>query len=316
MHPESPDNGPIGIVRNPVAGSASARARWPAILAAFRGGFPAIDLRETSGPGQTARLARDLALAGADPVVAVGGDGTIGEAVDGLMAADAPARPAFSFVMQGTGSDFSRNFPGISHDETLPQALAHAPERPLDIGRLSFVDADGRGGTRHFVNIASFGVSGPTVRAVNAARRGRWLPGPVLFLWHAVMAILRYRPDRVRIRLDGEEIYSGGITVVAVANGAWFGGGMKVAPDADIADGWFDVVIVREKTTFGILSVMHRIYSGRHVIDPDVAIHRARLVEAEPLAGARPALLDCDGEAPGTIPARFEIVPAALRLKL
>ncbi len=299
-----------------MAGPAAARARWPAILAAFRRSFAAIDLRETAGPGETARLARDLALAGADPVIAIGGDGTIGEVADGLMAVNAPARPALSFVMQGTGSDFSRNFASQPQDETLPQAIAQAPERPLDIGRLTFMDGEGRAGTRHFVNIASFGVSGPTARAVNAARHGRWLPGPVLFLWHAVMEILRYRPDRVRIRLDGEEVYAGGITVVAVANGAWFGGGMKVAPDADVADGWLDVVIVREKTAFGILSVMHRIYSGRHVIDPDVSIHRARLAEVEPLEGAAPALLDCDGEAPGTIPARFEILPAALRLRL
>ena len=305
----------MGIVRNPVAGSAAAQVRWPAILAAFRRSFTAVDVRETL-PGETAGLAHDLALEGADPVVAVGGDGTIGEVADGLMAVDASSRPAFSFVMQGTGSDFARNFPGMSHDETLPRALAAAPERPLDIGRLGFVDSQGRGRTRHFVNIASFGVSGPTVRAVNAARHGRWLPGPVLFLYHSIREILRYRADRVRIRLDGREVYAGGITVVAVANGAWFGGGMKVAPDADVADGWFDVVIVREKTAFGILSVMHRIYSGRHVIDPDVAIHRARLIEVEPLEGATPSLLDCDGEAPGTIPARFELLPAALRLKL
>lgn len=154
------------------------------------------------------------------------------------------------------------------------------------------------------------------MRAVNTARHGRWLPGPVRFLYHAVTEILRYRPDRVRIRLDGEEIHAGGITLVAVANGAWFGGGMKVAPQADVSDGWFDVVIVREKTTFEILRVMHRIYRGGHTADPRVSLHRARLVEVEPLAGAPPSLIDCDGEAPGVIPARFEIVPAALQLRV
>ncbi len=93
-------------------------------------------------------------------------------------------------------------------------------------------------------------------------------------------------------------------------------GGMKVAPEADTADGWFDVVIVPEKSTFAILRVMHRIYLGSHGADPRILFRRAKLVEVEPLEGAKPALMDCDGEAPGTIPARFEILPQALRLKI
>ncbi len=306
----------LGLLRNPVAGSARARKRWPALLSAFRQAFDTVELPETDTADDTARLARHLALDGADLVVAVGGDGTLGETVDGLLTAGLSSPPHFSFVMQGTGSDFSRNFPAVSPIEAVPAAIAAAPARPLDIGLLTCVDVEGRAYQRHFVNIASFGVSGPTVKAVNGASRGHWLPGSLRFLYHAVREILRYRPDRVRIRLDGEEVYAGGITVVAVANGGWFGGGMKVAPEADTADGWFDVVIVPEKSTFAILRVMHRIYLGSHGADPRILFRRAKLVEVEPLEGAKPALMDCDGEAPGTIPARFEILPQALRLKI
>lgn len=305
----------LGVVVNPVSGGSGGRL-WPAVRACLAKTDADISIRETLASGDAARFARQLADAGCDLVIAVGGDGTIGEAADGILTSSRPQTP-LSFIPAGTGSDFARNFLFPPTPEALVAGLLAASARPVDVGILACTGDDGALTQRHFVNIASLGLSGPTVRAVNRARRGRRAPGPLRFLAHSVFELLRYRPDRVRILADGSEIFSGAVTLVAVANGGWFGGGMHVAPQADLADGHFEVVIVRAAPRLKLLLLMNSIYRGAHVRNPLVSVHRARVVEVSPAEDARrPALMDCDGEAPGCIPARFEIRPGALTLKI
>ncbi|MDI7861410.1 diacylglycerol kinase family lipid kinase [Rhizobiaceae bacterium n13] len=307
----------IGIVVNPASGGYGRHRIWPALRQSLVAQFAGIKFFETEGTGDAARYARALSDAGSDLVVAVGGDGTIGEAVDGILTSDRPETP-FAFVPGGTGADFARNFSFPQSPEAIVTALVNAPVRAVDVGRLSCLDDDGRAFTRHFINIASLGLSGPTVRAVNKARRDRRTPGSRQFLYHSVVELLRYRADKVRVLIDDEDVHEGPITVVAVANGRWFGGGMKVAPAADIADGLFDVVVIRAASKPTILRLMNRIYSGAHVSHPLVSIHRGRRVEVLPAdeSKGRLALIDCDGEGPGTVPATFEVLPGALRLKI
>lgn len=305
----------IGVVVNPVSGGHGNHRIWPALRASLEAQFGDIRIFETEGPGDAARGARALCDASSDLVIAIGGDGTIGEAIDGILTSDRP-QTAFSFVPGGRGSDFSRNFTLPQSPEAIVTALVNAPVRTIDVGRLSCRDGDGRAFTRHFVNIASVGASGPIVRAVNRAGRNGVLPGPLLFFYHSVKELLRYRADKVRILIDDVDVYDGPVTVVAVANGKWFGAGMKVAPDADIADGQFDVVIMRAASKLLVLTLMNRMYSGAHVSHPLISIHRGNKVEVLPAVNGKPALIDCDGEAPGSVPATFEMLAGALRLKL
>jgi diacylglycerol kinase (ATP) len=303
----------VGIVLN----AASGRGRsgfWPAIRRAFAARGDTLDIRETTGSGDAERLGKALAGDGSDLVLAVGGDGTIGETLGGVLKSARPQTP-FSFIATGTGCDFARNFPEVRDPDRVVEQLRSARVRRIDAGLLTCDDGDGDTVRRHFANIASFGVSGRIVRAVNAARKGRSLPGSLVFFWHSVGQILRYQPCEIRLRLDGEDVFEGAITTVVVANGAWFGGGMKVAPQADVADGLFDVVIIRAASRLKVLTLMNSIYSGAHIRNPLVSMHRARLVEAWPI-GRSPALIDSDGEAPGQLPASFEVLPGAVSLRL
>ncbi len=304
----------IGIVLNPASGRHGRKLLWSALRRAIEARFTDLGLRETKGYGDAERFGRELADDGADLVIAVGGDGTIGEVAGGILKSRRPDT-AFSFIATGTGCDFARNFPMLSDPATITDRLVSPTVRQIDAGLLTCDDEDGDTVNRHFANIASFGVSGHIVQAVNEARKGRRLPGPMVFFLHSLLQILRYTPRDIRLRLDGEDVYEGPITAVAVANGAWFGGGMKVAPDADIADGLFDVVIIRGAGRLKVLSLMNSIYSGGHLKSPLVSIHRARRVEAWPIGGdAVP--IDSDGEAPGQLPARFEMLASALSLKV
>lgn len=303
----------VGIIRNPVSGGRSARKSWLRARAELESCFGAIEEHETIA-GQTARIASGLCDRGFDLIIAVGGDGTIGDVVDGILSSSRP-QTSFSFIPSGTGCDFARNFNLPKDPRELVRTIASAPVRQIDSGWLRCEADNGDVIERHFANIASLGVSGNIVRSVNRARRGGVLPGPLRFLIHSVREILRYRPPSVRLIIDGEEVFSGPVTVIAVANGGWFGGGMHVAPSADLADGLFDVAVLGGARTLGVLGLLRKIYSAGHVGDPLVSFHQARTVEVLSV-GEGSALIDADGEAPGRIAARFEIRPAALHLKI
>lgn len=302
----------IGIVLNPASGRRGRRLFWSALRRALEARSADISLRETKGFGDAERHGRELAESGCDLVLTVGGDGTVGEVASGILRSRRPGA-LFSFIPTGTGCDFARNFEIPREPAKIAEHLVTASVRTIDAGLLTCEAGGGVTSTRHFMNIASFGVSGHIVRAVNDARRGRRLPGRMVFFYHSLVQILRYKPCRIHLRLDGEDVYDGPVTAVAVANGAWFGGGMKVAPEASVSDGFFDVVIIKGAARLRVLTLMNSIYSGRHVRSSLVSRHRARLVEVWP-AGGEPAPIDSDGEAPGHIPARFEILPGAVNL--
>jgi YegS/Rv2252/BmrU family lipid kinase len=309
----------VGVILNPVAGGGWLRDRWPQLLAELRSHFAEIEVRETQAAGDAERLALDLVISGCGLVIAAGGDGTASEVADGLLLARREGIDNVELALMpcGTGSDFARCL-GLPDDVArLPRYIAQAGRRKIDVGRISFVGNHGALSSRHFINIASLGLSGVTVRAVNADRRKGRVSARALFYWRTVGSFLRYRFQTVRVTLDDGEPVEARVALVAVANGRFFGAGMMVAPDAEMDDGWFDVVIVRAAAKAGLIRDLTRLYGGRHRDHPAVTILRARKVLVEPVGSAmvNGALLDIDGESPGRIPATFEVLPRALTLR-
>ncbi len=309
----------VGVILNPVAGGGWLRDRWPQLLAELRSHFAEIEVRETQAAGDAERLALDLVISGCELVIAAGGDGTASEVADGLLLAsrEGIGNVELALLPCGTGSDFARGL-GLTGDVAgLPRYIAQAERRTIDVGRISFVDDHGALSSRHFINIASLGLSGVTVRAVNADRRKGRVSARALFYWRTVSSFLRYRFQTVRVTLDDGEPVEARVALVAVANGRFFGAGMMVAPDAEMDDGWFDVVIVRAAGKPGLIRDLTQLYGGRHRDHPAVTILRARKVLVEPVGSAmvNGALLDIDGESPGRIPAIFEVLPRALTLR-
>lgn len=306
----------VAIIRNPAAGGWRGRLSWPALRTALQTVFPGAEIVETAESGDGARLAAEFCARNVSLVVAVGGDGTIGDVADGIMRSARP-QTAFSFLPAGTGSDFARNFAWPSDTVAMVQAIAAAEPRTIDIGRLTRPAPDGSTSIRHFINIASFGVSGEVVRAINEGGSGAVLPGSLRFHLTSVRQILRYKPQSVRVSVDGVEIHRGPITTIAVSNGRFFGGGMQVAPTADLADGLFDIVVLGGASRLKVLSILASLYRAGHVGNPLVGSYRGRVVEVQPLDGEEGrALLECDGEMFGQVPARFDLLPAALTVKL
>lgn len=311
----------MGVVVNPAAGGGRMRHEWPSFAAALERRMGAFVLRETTGPGDAAQFALELSRSGLDLVVAAGGDGTVSEVADGILRAQQEGHEgaALAVAPVGTGSDFAAAFAIPGGAEECAARIAEGTTRRIDAGRVSFLDDAGRPAVRHFVSIASLGVSGPIDRVINEAkakRRGA-LSGKALFYLFTLRELLRYRFQDVRIEMDGGAPVEARIALVAVANNRSFGGGMMIAPDAVMDDGLLEVVVVKGDSRLRLMADLRLVYTGAHKGRDTCIFLRGRRITVTPLgeAGRNAALLDIDGESPGRIPASFEVLPGALAVR-
>ncbi len=302
------------VIVNPKSQGGALGKRWPDLADAIGRILP-FDEMHTSGPGDATTLTRQALRGGAARVVALGGDGTVNEVVGGFFDEQgAPIAPeaTFGLLPYGTGGDFRRtmNIP-LKLDEAA-RIIAGGHRRRVDLGRLTYETSEGQERTRMFANIASFGVSGVVDRLVNES--GKKLGGKLSFALATARATWSYRNQRVELVFDGDPKSRVEMTIntVAVANGRYFGGGMKMAPDAEIDDGKFDVVAMGDFNFGDLLRSGRRLYNGTHLTMDKVSHRRARLVEAAPLDPGTVVELDVDGENLGRLPARFEVAPAAI----
>jgi diacylglycerol kinase (ATP) len=306
------------VVVNPRSASGKTSRDWRTLEPALASVYPYMSVAFTRRRGEATALVSAALREGHSEIVAVGGDGTINEAVNGFFDAEGSVSPdaVLAFVNSGTGGDFKKAF-GLSGDpmESVTH-LKRAHVRPIDVGKVAFLSRDGVPRTRYFANIASFGLSGAIVDAVNRSY-ARVFGGGFAFAFHSVLGLLTYRGRAVRLIVDSvfDEIIT--ISTVAVANGRAFGAGMQVAPDAIPDDGQFDVVVIQSASTVQMLTDMRLIYTGEHLGNPNVRVIRGRKVVAAPVAQTkgRPVLIETDGEGVGRLPATFEILPHALNVR-
>jgi diacylglycerol kinase (ATP) len=307
------------VIVNPRSGGGRTGREWLAIERALRAVYPLMTVATTKRRGDATALVRIALLEGHMEIIAVGGDGTINEAVNGFFDAEGPIAPdaVFGFVTSGTGGDFRKSFGIAPGYEAAIARLKTASARPIDIGRLSCISNKGQPVTRHFANIGSFGMSGVIVDKVNRARIAKLFGGSFAFAFHSLAGMLSYRDRIVRIRVDGEFDEIARISTVAVANGQYFGGGMRVAPNARTDDGLFDVIVMGGQPKSRAMADMKLIYTGEHLKNPAVRALRGRKVVAVPVAETRghPVLIEVDGESAGRLPATFEILPRALNVR-
>ena len=309
----------ISLVVNPRAGSGRAARQ----LATLRRRLDALgqphDIFETSRRGEATELARRAIDAGADVLGVLGGDGTLNEVSQAYIDSEGAPRsgPPIALIPSGTGGDFPKSC-GFARDglDGAIERLCRARTRPLDLGVVTLADADGRPLHRAFVNIASVGISGDVDERVE--RGPKWLGGKGAFLLGTVTAALGYRNVPIEIDVDGAAWHRGPVLITAIANGRYLGGGMHIAPRAELADGLLDVVCVGDLSRATFLRLFPSVYKGAHLELESVRATRGRLVEVrsqrQESGGASPVLVDVDGETPGYLPLSARIFPSALRL--
>jgi diacylglycerol kinase (ATP) len=300
--------GDVVFVVNPASGNGAAGKTWERTreLAADRGLEG--DVLVTERAGHATDLAREAVESGARLIIAVGGDGTINEIVNGLVAA---ARPEveLAVVPRGTGDDLARTF-GIPTDiETALAVAAKGQARPVDVGRATYAVDDGTA-ERYFANFAGAGISGAIAR--RGARTSRRLGAKAAYMWATATVFIRWSSVPMRIELDGE-VREGPMFEVVISNGMYAAGGMKIAPDARPDDGFFDAVLIGDVSKADFVTTFPKIYRGTHTSHPKVDVVRASTIAVD---ASQPLPVVLDGEQPGTTPARFEIVSRALKLRV
>jgi YegS/Rv2252/BmrU family lipid kinase len=302
------------VVVNPNSQGGRLGKRWTELADTLGRAFPFDDVH-TKGPGDATSLTRDALRGGAERIVAIGGDGTINEVINGFFVDGAAIAPQASFALVpfGTGGDFRRTMEIPLDPIDAAAVIAANHTRAIDVGKLEFVATDGSSATRMFANIASFGVSGVVDRLVNES--GKKL-GRLSFALATARATWAYKNQRVQLIFDGDmkTRVEATVNTVAVANGKYFGGAMMVAPHAEIDDGLFDVIAMGDFGFGDLLKSGRRLYKGTHLAMDKVTSRRARVVDAEPIDPSAVVELDVDGEPLGRLPARFTMVAGAVKM--
>ena len=291
---------------NPASDGGATGKRWPELAhRAARLGLEGETLFSEQ-PGHLIELAAAAVDGGAALVVAVGGDGTLNEVVNGI----AGREVELATIPIGTGMDFVRTY-GIptSFDEAVQVARDGRP-RTIDAGLVRYRTWGGDSAERWFANVGSVGMSGAVAQRVNGMSKA--LGGKATFFYALTRVFLEWENTEVTVRLDGAE-RRGRMHDVIVANGVWHGGGMMLAPAAQPDDGLFEVVLIGDVSKVDFLSTAPKIYKGKHVNHPKVEVLRSARVEVD---AAEHLPIEVEGEQVGTTPAAFEVVPGALRVRV
>jgi YegS/Rv2252/BmrU family lipid kinase len=279
----------IHVILNPNSGGGAGRRMRPEIERELARRDIAFTIEETRGPGHATELARAAAEQGIGTVVAAGGDGTIHEVVNGLLAVDrnlTAGSTALGVVPIGTGNDFVKVVAGGTDRQKAYDVLAKGRVRRFDVGRVVW-----EGGAEYFINGVGTGIDVEVVRQITRLPR---LPGVVSYLVALMRVLARFDPIPLRIHLD-DEVVERKVMIIAVGNGRCLGGGFYVCPDAAPDDGRLDVCVVKDLSMLQIARVVPRILRGTHGRHPAVHMATASSIEVVALGDA-PICFQIDGE--------------------
>jgi diacylglycerol kinase family enzyme len=268
-------------------------------------------------------MVRDALREGHLDIIAVGGDGTINEAVNGFFDRGAPVSREAVFSFVNTGGDIARGF-GIAPGTIAGVTHLHRSRiRKVDLGRVSCLSPEGAPVSRYFLGEASFGLSGAIAGSLGRGRIARLLGRRFARRLHTMLQVLAWHDCRVRLMAPDTHGRGGGydeiagIAAVVLANGRSFAGGLRVAPDASARDGLFDMTVMAGGSRRRILRALSAIGSGAHTVSPGFRMLRtARLTAAPTVDTEGPVAVETDGQKAGVLPATFEILPGAMNVRL
>ncbi|MGQ0767161.1 MAG: diacylglycerol/lipid kinase family protein [Gemmatimonadota bacterium] len=286
------------------------------VTATIRRRSASFDVAETRGRGDASRITSEAVVSGVERIVAVGGDGTLSQCVNGYLGAGASGAAELGLIPVGTGRDFVRSlWPDGRHGvgEALERVLGGVLRR-VDAARLLCGDG---GRPTWFINAASIGLGG---RVADRVERRSWVGLKRVIGRHVfALATARELADRpnwtVQVAAGVESPVSTEVSLVVVANGRFFGGAMEVAPDARVDDGMLDVVIARAMPAHQLMGLLLAVYRGRHLRHPMLSIQRTSSVTISMERGVA-APLEADGEPAGRLPVAIEVVPGAVPMRV
>jgi YegS/Rv2252/BmrU family lipid kinase len=295
------------VIVNPMASGGITRIKWPNIRRLLNKAGLKYDWVFTEGPCHATDIAKDAVNKGYKQVIAVGGDGTIHEVVNGLVDTSGKSEATLGIISTGTGNDFARSI-GVhgAYRKTVEQ-LAMTTEKVVDMGVVEWANGKNKKKQRIFVNMAGVGFDAAVLHATKKRFRvvsaiPYWISGAYTFA--------TYQPKDMTINIDGQTEKRKSLGVI-INNGYSFAGGMRMAPGADMADGLFDTVVLGDINKLEFIHGLSMVYKGTLGKHPKVSTYKAKNID---IKSKEPLYLQADGELLGQAPASFRVLPQALRI--
>ena len=308
------------VIINPESAGGATRDAWPKIASELAMHFGVFTPEFTKYAGQGIELAAQAARKGTRLIIACGGDGTISEVANGILSVGNEAE--LGILPSGTGGDFRKTIGIPARSSDAARILRDGQTRLIDVGRVTFTRSDGEHESRYFLGVASFGLSADVVARVKEGgpdwlptKGPKWLTGRVSFAVAMLQTALTTSATRVVVQLDDDPARHMTVANLCIANARYFGGGMKIAPNAKLADGKFDVISIGDLGAARILANAPRLYLGAHLSMAQVGHALATKLVARPVDKTERIEIEVDGEILGHLPATFQILPKALRVR-
>ncbi len=296
---------------NPASGAGKAGRQWAQIESQVlpSAGIP-FETAFTTRPNEATEITQRAVRQSRSVVVAVGGDGTLNEVVNGFFhnGAPIPTTSRLAMVPLGTGGDFRRTLRIPIDPREAIGVLKTGVVRKLDVGCVTYQKADGTSGVRHFINIADAGLGGDVVQVVgNGTKRF----GNLAYTLGGVRALIGFRNKPMTVDIDDVRHELPKAQQVVIANCQFFGGGMQMAPTASPTDGVFDVILVKDAGKIETMRGMNDFRAGKHLdqSNPKIELMYGKRVS---VSSPKKVRIDVDGEAVGYLPAMFEIQPGSI----
>lgn len=307
------------VIVNPKSAGGSTRENWSATASDIRAHFGPFKVAFTKAVGDGSVLARNAAESGCEFIIACGGDGTINEVANGIL--ESRIDVEFGVLPSGTGGDFRRTLGLPQSPREAGRALRNGKTKSIDVGRVTFQSHSDETVSRYFLNVSSFGLAASIIERVKANKTLDWLPlggvrGRASFALSTLQEVVGMDPVTVRVKIDDREEATLQTVNFCVANARYFGGGMMIAPTAKLDDGKLDVVNIGDIRTAKIILNAYTLYNGTHLDLREVKSSLARRIEVSAVDPATEIQLEADGELPGKLPAIFEVIPNALRVRV
>ncbi|SIR39901.1 diacylglycerol/lipid kinase family protein [Halanaerobium kushneri] len=292
----------IAIV-NPAAGSGKTARIWPEKSAYLKKEFNKFEDIYTEKPGDAVKIARSAVTENYDCIIAVGGDGTVNEIVNGMLSASRRKRRTKLIVYPlGTGSDLSRTLNLQTDTVKFSSLIKRGKSKQIKVLKAEFLNKQLEKDKRYFINIADCGMGAEVARNLNQSQKT--MAGSLSYLIKIFQTLFKYQNKEMRVEADNKLIYQGKLNSAIIANGNYFGGGIKIAPEADLLQNKINLVLLKNFSKPGIIFNLLRGYYGRHLSHPLVESH---LVKKVKITTAEKVELELDGESTGYIDAEFMI---------
>ncbi|MFW6230364.1 MAG: diacylglycerol/lipid kinase family protein [Halanaerobium sp.] len=293
----------IIAVINPSAGGGKTASFWPEKSKYLKREFSNFDEVYTKAAGDAVKISNNAVLEGYDFIIAVGGDGTVNEIINGMLSSETEKIESKLIVYPlGTGSDFGRSLNLPTDIEKFIELIKRERSREIKVIEAAYVNYQGQKEKRYFINIADCGMGAEVAKKLNQSPKT--LDGSLSYLFKIFQTLFKYQNKKMRVEADSSLIHQGKINSAIIANGSYFGGGIKIAPAADLFNDKINLVLLKDFSKKEIIFNLIKAYKGRHLGHPLVASY---LVEKIKITASKPVELEIDGETVGSSDVEFKV---------